>query len=144
MRSTALAILLAVSAASSLPGVAAASPSQPAPAQLEIVQFLAWNNSGAPIDLEVRLNDEVVFRKTVPSSDIPSAIDAGEAVQRGAGAYSLEVVDHTRNLHESARIDIAHGGPNFGVYLIPDKLALILTHQRLPAFAPGISQRNAK
>jgi hypothetical protein len=139
MRSTALAILLAVAAASSMPCVAAESP-----AGLEIVQFLAWNSSGTPIDLEVRLNDEVVFRKIVPSSDIPSAINAGEVVQRRAGAYSLAVVDHTRNLQESARIEISHGGPNFGVYLIPNELALVLTHQHLPAFAPGTAQRHGE
>jgi len=138
MRSKKILALLVVSLMLAMPSAFAESPAKtPASSSLETLQFLAWNRSGTPIDLEVRLNDEVVSRESVSSSDIPSAMNAGTVVQRPAGSYSLQVIDHTRGLTESAQIDISQGGPNFGVYLIPDQLAIVLSHQNLQEFTPG-------
>lgn len=138
MRSKKISALLIVSLMLAMPSVFAESPAKtPASSSLETLQFLAWNRSGTPIDLEVRLNHDVVFRESVSSSDIPSAMNAGTVVQRPAGGYLLQITDHTRGLTESAHIDISQDGPNFGVYLIPDQLAIVLSHQSLRQFTPA-------
>jgi len=138
MRAKKISALLVVSLMLAMPSASAESPVEtPASSRPEMLQFLAWNRSGMPIDLEVRLNDEVVFRESVSSSDISSAMNAGTVVQRPAGSYSLQVTDHTRDLTQSAHIDISRGGPNFGVYLMPDQLAIVLSHQSLQKLTPG-------
>jgi hypothetical protein len=146
MRSIAIALLLALSSTPAVP-VGAAEPASDnvGPAHnAATLQFLAWNRSGVAVDLEVRLNGETVLREQVPSSDIPSAISAGTVIQRPLGKYSFEVVDHTRNLKQAADVGLTADGPNFGVYLIPEQLALVLTDQRLPSFAPGVVTGNGR
>jgi len=124
----ALALLVA-----SWPALAA----PPAPGETKLLQVLAWNNAGVAVDLEVRVDGKVAWREAVAANDIRSGISSGTVLQLPAGEHLVEVIDHTRDLREAARVDVAEGGPNIGVHLVPRQLALVLSHQPLPPFTPG-------
>ena len=130
-RMMAFALVLSSCAALAAPRVAE---------RANVLQLMVWNNASVPVELEVRADGKAAWREAVAANDIPSGISADAVLQLPTGNHLVEVIDHTRNLREAARLDVAEGGPNIGVQLVPRQRALVLSHQPLPPFTPGSRQ----
>jgi hypothetical protein len=108
----------------------------PAQARLGTVQIVAWNRSGQPIDLDVRLSEERILTGELRAGTVATSIEAARILQREQGTYTLHVVDRTRDLQDSVTLRIDSVGQNLGIHLTPDGLAFVLSRGDVTRFTP--------
>jgi hypothetical protein len=103
-----------------------------------------WNRAEQPIDIELRLGDDLVFAERVPEGSVATSIEAARVLQRQPGTYVLRVIDRTRNHEDSVTMEIDSRGQNVGVHLTPAGSAFVLTRGEVTAFTPLPSAPGSK